>query len=107
MIISYIQFSRRALGVFRLRGHGTLSGAGLVVSYEMKEVRDKGMDVRVREDVHQEIHNRNPARNRCGRGAWHSVPRGRGSQITASNDWASGKLGAKYTIMAIALEGLL
>jgi hypothetical protein len=35
----------------------------------MKEVRDKGMDVQVREDVHQEIRNRNPARNRGGRGA--------------------------------------
>jgi hypothetical protein len=26
-VISYIQFSRRALGVFRLRGRGTPSGA--------------------------------------------------------------------------------
>lgn len=35
MISYYIQFSRRALGVFRLRGHGTLSDAVLVViSYE-------------------------------------------------------------------------
>jgi hypothetical protein len=31
-MISYIQFSRRALGVFQLRGHGTLSGAVLVVN---------------------------------------------------------------------------
>ena len=70
----------------------------------MKEIRDEGMDVRVREGVHPEIHNRNPARNRCGRGAWHSVPRGRESQITASDDWAGGTLGAKCTIMGIALE---
>ena len=73
----------------------------------MKEVRDEGMDVRVREDVHPEIHNCNPARNRRGRGAWHSVPRGRESQITASDDWIGGMLGAKYTIMGIALERLL
>lgn len=107
-MISYIQFSRRALGVFRLRGHGTLSGAVLVVmSYENERGQNEGMDVRVREDVHQEIHNRNPARNRRGRGAWHSVPRGRESQITASDDWAGGMLGAKCTIMAIAPEWLL
>jgi hypothetical protein len=73
----------------------------------MKEVRDQGMDVRVREDVHREIHNRNLGRNRCGRGAWHSVPQGRESQITASDDWAGGMSGAKCTIMAIALERLL
>jgi hypothetical protein len=72
----------------------------------MKDVRDEGMDVRVREDVHLEIHNHNPARNRRGRGGWHSVPPGRESQITASDDWAGGMLGAKCTIMAIALERL-
>jgi hypothetical protein len=35
------------------------------------------------------------------------VPRGRESRITASDDWAGGMLGAKCTIMAIALERLL
>ena len=73
----------------------------------MKEVRDKGMDVRVQGDVHQERHSCSPARNRRGRGVWHSVPRGRESQTMASDDWADGMLGAKYTIMAIALERLL
>jgi hypothetical protein len=73
----------------------------------MNEVRDECMDVRVREDVHQEIHNRNPARNRRGRGEWHSVPRGRESQITTSDDWAGGMLGAKCKIMGIELEQLL
>ncbi len=62
------------------------------------------MDVRVRGDVRQEIHNRNPERSRCGRGGWHSVPRGRESQITALGDWAGGRLGARCTIMGIALE---
>ncbi len=70
----------------------------------MNEVRD---DIRVREDVHQEIYNRNLGRNRHGRGEWHSVLRGRESQITVSDDWAGGKLGAKCTIMGIALERLL
>jgi hypothetical protein len=70
----------------------------------MKEVRDEDMDVRVREDVHQGIHKRNPARNRRGRGALHSVLRVRESQIRASDDWAGGMLGAKCTIMVIALE---
>ena len=73
----------------------------------IEEVRDEVIDVRVREDVHQEIHNRNPARNRRGRGAWHSVPQGRESQITTSDDWEGGMLGAKCTITAIALERLL
>lgn len=82
------KFSLHALGVFRLRGHGTLSGG-------------------VREDVHQEIHNRNPARNRRERGVCHSVPQGPESQITASDDWGGGMSGAKCTIMAIALERLL
>lgn len=35
--MSYIQFSRRALGVFRLRGHGTLSGAVLIVMSQDNE----------------------------------------------------------------------
>jgi hypothetical protein len=73
----------------------------------MKEVRDEGMNVRVREDVHQEIHNYNPVMNRRGRGAWHSVTRGRESQITALDDWAGGMSGAKCTIMGIALERLV
>lgn len=73
----------------------------------MKEVKDGGMDVRVQEDVHQEIHNRNPARNRRGRGGWHSVPRGRESQIRASGDWAGGTSGAKCRIMGIVLERIL
>lgn len=73
----------------------------------MKEVRDEGMNVRVQEDVHQEIHNYNPVRNRRERGAWHSVPRGRESQIAESDDWAGGMLGAKCTTMRIALERLL
>jgi hypothetical protein len=65
------------------------------------------MDVRVQEDVHQEIHNHNLTRNRCGRGAWHSVPRRRESQITASDNWAGGMLGAKCTIVAIVLKELM
>jgi hypothetical protein len=70
----------------------------------MKEVRDEDMNVQVQEGVHQETHNYNPARNRRGHGVWHSVPRGRESQIAASDDWAGGMLGAKCTIMGIALE---
>jgi hypothetical protein len=62
------------------------------------------MDIRAREDVHQEIRNRNRARNRRGRGGWHSVPLGHASQITASDDWAGGMLAARCTITAIALE---
>ena len=73
----------------------------------MNEGRDEGTGVRAREDVHQEIHNRNLARNKRGRGGWHSVPRGHESQITAWGDWAGGMLGAKCTIMVIALERLL
>ena len=52
----------------------------------MKEVRDEGMNVQAQEDAHQEIHNHNPARNRRGRGAWHSVPQGRESQKATSDD---------------------
>lgn len=74
---------------------------------KMKEVRDEAMDVRVREDVHQEIHKRNPARNRRGRGGLHSVPRVRESRVRVSDDWADGMLGAKCTTMGIALERLL
>lgn len=69
-----------------------------------KEVKDVGMDVRAREDVHQEIHNCNQARNRRGRGGWRSVPLERASQITASDDWAGGMLAARCTITAIGLE---
>jgi len=65
------------------------------------------MDVRAREDVHLEIHNRNQVRNRRGRDAWHSVPRGRASQIMASGDWAGGMLAVRCTIMVIAQERLL
>ena len=69
----YIQLS---LYGFRLTGHSTLSSAVLVLmSYEMKEVRDGSMDVQVTSS-RREIYNLNPARNRCGHGvnAWHSVP---------------------------------
>ena len=40
--------------VFQLRGPDTLSGAILAaMSYEMKEIRDEGMDVQVQEGVHR------------------------------------------------------
>jgi hypothetical protein len=104
-MIGYIQPS---LHRFWLSGHSTLSGAVLVVmSCETKEVTDEGMDVQVREGVHQEIHNHNPAMIRRGRGAWHSVPRGCESRTTVLDSWAGGMLGAKCTIMAIALKELM
>jgi hypothetical protein len=87
-MIGYIQPS---LHGFWLSGHSTLSGAVLVVmSCETKEVRDEGMDVQVREGVHQEIHNHNLARIRRGRGTWHSVPRGCESRTTVLDNWAGG-----------------
>ena len=67
----YIQLS---LHGFWLTGHSTLSSYVLVLmSYEMKEVRDEGMDVQVISS-RREKYNLNLARNICGHGAWHSVP---------------------------------
>lgn len=73
---------------------------------ERKEIETKAC-AQAREDAHQEIHNRNHARNRRGHGVWHNVPRGRASQITKSDDWAGYMSAARCTIMAIVLERLL
>jgi hypothetical protein len=73
--------------------------------FSKEEVSEEGMDTQAREDVHLERYNRNPVRNRRGRGVSHSAPQEHASPTKASR--AGGKLVAMCIIMGIAVVRLL